>query len=138
MKATLKQIQGTSFAATANSNHWTVIDTSPKDDGLGAASGPMEMVLMALGSCSAIDIWLILKKMRAKVSDFQINIDAERSDEHPRVFTKVHLEYLFKGEDFKKKDIERAIQLSLDKYCSVAGMIGKTAQIETSYKILED
>lgn len=94
------------------------------------------MVLMALGSCSAVDIWLILKKMHAKVSDFEINLDAERSEEHPRVFTKVHLEYLFKGEDLKEKDIERAIQLSLDKYCSVAGMVEKTAKIETSYKIL--
>ncbi len=138
MKATLKQIQGTTFAAKANSNHWTVIDNSPEDEGSGAGSGPMEMVLMALGSCSAVDIWLILKKMRAKVSDFQINLEGERRDEHPRVFTKVHLEYLFKGEDLKEKDIERAIQLSLDTYCSVAGMVGKTAEIKTSYKILKD
>ena len=76
--------------------------------------------------------------MRAKVSDFQINLEGERRDEHPRVFTKVHLEYLFKGEDLKEKDIERAIQLSLDTYCSVAGMVGKTAEIKTSYKILKD
>ncbi|TDI87912.1 MAG: osmotically inducible protein OsmC [Caldithrix sp.] len=138
MKATLKQIQGTTFAAKADSNHWTVIDNSPEDDGSGAGGGPMEMVLMALGSCSAVDIWLILKKMRAKVSDFQINLEGERRDEHPRVFTKVHLEYLFRGEDLKEKDIERAIQLSLDTYCSVAGMVGKTAEIKTSYKILKD
>ncbi|MFQ5641075.1 MAG: OsmC family protein [bacterium] len=138
MKATIKEIQGTTFAAKADSNHWVVMDTSVKDDGSDGSSGPMEMVLMALGSCSGIDILLILKKMRAKVSDFQINIQADRAEEHPKVFTKVRLEYIFQGEDLREKDIERAIQLSLDKYCSVAGMVGKTAKIETSYKIYQN
>ena len=92
---------------------------------------------MGLGGCSAVDVLLILKKMRAKVADCQINLEAERAEEHPRVFTKVSLEYLFKGEDLKPKDLERAIQLSIDKYCSVAGMVSKTARIETSYKIIE-
>lgn len=135
MKATIKQIQGSAFVARSDSNHWVILDTSQKDGGAGAASGPMEMVLMALGSCSGIDVLLMLKKMRAQVTDFQINLEAERAEEHPRVFTKVSLEYLFKGENLKPKNVERAIQLSMDKYCSVAGMVGKTADIVTSYKI---
>ncbi len=135
MKAIIKQIQGNTFAAKADSNHWVVMDTSPKDDGAGASSGPMEMVLMALGSCSGIDVLLMLKKMRAIVTDFQINMDSERAEDHPKVFTKVSLEYIFKGENIKPKDVERAIQLSIEKYCSVAGMVAKTAEIETSYKI---
>ena len=138
MKATLKQVQGSTFAAKADSNHWVTIDNSPGDEGAGAASGPMELVLMGLGGCSAVDVLLILKKMRAKVIDCQINLEAERADEHPRVFTRVSLEYLFKGEGLKPKDLERAIQLSMDKYCSVAGMVSQTARIETSYKIIEE
>ena len=90
---------------------------------------------MGLGCCSAIDILLMLKKMRANVKDFKINIDAERAEEHPRVFTKVNLEYIFSGENIKPKDVERAIKLSMEKYCSVAGMVGKTAEIETNYQI---
>ena len=113
------------------------IDNSPQDEGAGAASGPMELVLMGLGGCSAVDVLLILKKMRVKVTDCQINLEAERAEEHPRVFTKVSLEYLFKGEDLKPKDLERAIQLSIDKYCSVAGMLSKTARIQTSYRFFE-
>jgi len=137
VKARLKRIQGTTFAAIADSNHWAVHDTSQKDDGANGASGPMEMVLSALGSCSAIDILLMLKKMRADVTDFEVNLEAERSEEHPRVFTKVHIEYLLKGDNIKEKDVDRAIQLSIDKYCSVAGMVSQTAEITTSFKIGE-
>ncbi len=135
MKTTIKQIQGSAFAAKADSNHWVVIDNTPQDEGYGAASGPMEMVLMALGGCSGVDVVLMLKKMRAKITDFQINLEAERAEEPPRVFTKVKMEYIFHGENIKPSDVDRAIRLSMDKYCSVAGMVGKTAKIETSYKI---
>lgn len=135
MKTTLKQIRGTTFAALADSGHWTVLDTSEKDDGAGGATGPMEMVLNALGSCSGIDILLILKKMRVQIDDLGINLEADRAKEHPKVFTKVHIEYAFRGEGIKEKDVERAIQLSLDTYCSVAGMVRETAEITTSYKI---
>lgn len=137
MKTTLKQIEGCTFAALADSNHWSVFDTSSKDGGANGASGPMEMVLNALGACSGIDVLLILEKMRAKVSDFQMNIEAERADEHPRVFTKVTIEYIFTGQEIKERDVERAIDLSINKYCSVAGMVAKTAEIVTSYRIVE-
>lgn len=137
MKATIKQIQGTTFAAKSDSNHWVVFDTGREEGGAEGSSNPVEMVLMALGSCSAIDVVLMMQKMRAKITDFQINIDADRAEEHPRVFTKVHLEFVFQGKNIKEKDVERAIQLSIDKYCTVAGMVGKTAEIATSFKILE-
>ncbi len=135
MKTRIQQIEGSSFAALSDSNHWAVLDTSAKDNGSDGSTGPMEMVLNALGSCAGIDILLILEKMRATVTDFQINIEAERADEHPRVFTKVHLEFVFRGEGIKERDVEKAIDLSLSKYCSVAGMVGQTADIRTSFKI---
>ncbi len=136
MKTTLKQIQGCSFAALADSGHWMTFDSSPADGGSNGATGPMEAVLNALGACSGIDILLILKKMRVVPSDFQINIEAERADEHPRVFTKVHLEFVVAGDGIKDKVVERAIDLSMNTYCSVAGMVNKTAEITTSYRIL--
>ncbi len=136
MKATIQQIHGTTFASKADSGHWVVMDTSATEGGADAASGPMEMVLMALGTCSGIDVLLILQKRRAQVSDFQVNLEAERAAEHPRVFTKVHLEYVVTGHNIRPQDVERAIGLSMEKYCSVAGMVGKTAEIVTSYRIL--
>ena len=135
MKITLEQIRGTTFAALADSGHWTVLDTSAKDDGAQGATGHMEMVLNALGSCSGIDILLILKKMRVQIDDLQINLKADRAEEHPKVLRKVHIEYVFSGESIKEKDVERAIQLSLATYCSVAGMVRETAEITTSYEI---
>ncbi len=135
MKAIVKQIQGNTFVAKADSGHWLTIDTSKNDAGSAGASSPVEMVLMALGACSAMDVVLMLKKMRANVTAFHINLDAERAETFPRVFTKVKMEYVLSGEDIKPKDVERAIQLSIEKYCSVAGMVGKTAEIKTSYKI---
>jgi len=136
LKTTIKSIGGqATFAARANSGHWAVMDTSPADGGAGGASGPMEMVLNALGCCSGIDILLILKKRRAQVDAFEINIEAERTDEHPRVFTKVHLEYILVGPNLKTAEVEKAIRLSIDKYCSVAGMVKKTAEITTSFQI---
>ncbi|MCG8606890.1 OsmC family protein [bacterium] len=135
MKATLKQVQGTTFAAKSDSNHWVTIDNSSKEDGSEGASGPMEFVLMGLGGCSAVDVYLILKKMRAELTDLQVNLDAERAEDPPRVFTKVNLEFVLTGRNLKPADVQRAIKLSMDKYCSVAGMISKTAQLEISYKI---
>lgn len=135
MKTTIKQIQGTTLAALSDSNHWSVFDTSPENLGSDGATGPLEMVLNALGCCAAIDILLILEKRRARIDDFQIDIEAERSEEHPRVFTKVHMAFRVTGADVTERDVERAIQLSMDKYCSVAGMVGKTAEITTSFTL---
>ncbi len=135
MKATIKRIQGTTFAGMAESNHWVVMDTHPEEDGAAGSSGPMELVLQGLGGCSGVDIMLILKKMRVNVTDFKINIEAERAEIHPKVFTRIHLEYVFSGDNIREKDVQRAINLSIDKYCSVAGMLNKTAEISTSYKI---
>lgn len=137
MKATVKQIQGSAFVAKADSGHWISIDTSKDDEGSEGASSPVEMVLMALGACSAMDVVLMLKKMRANVTAFHVNLEAERAETYPRVFTKVKMEFILEGEGIKAKDLERAIQLSIEKYCTVAGMVGKTAKIETSYRILD-
>jgi len=135
MKAILKQVERCAFIGKADSNHWTAIDV-PKDTcGSDAATHPMEMVLLALGSCSGADVVSILEKKKIMLDGFEIYIDAERADSYPKVFKKIHLEYVFYGKEIKPVHIERAIELSMEKYCSVSAMLKKSVEITSSYKI---
>jgi len=138
MKATLKQLKGCSFIGKADSNHWTAIDVSKETCGLDAATHPMEMVLLSLGSCAGSDIVSILDKKKLLLEGLEINIDATRADSYPKVFTKIHLEYVFYGQEIKPKHVEQAINLSHDKYCSVMAMIKGTVSITSAYKIVNN
>ncbi|MCU0851303.1 MAG: OsmC family protein [Candidatus Thermoplasmatota archaeon] len=108
----LKSIQGCSFVGKADSNHWVVVDTKKEVSGSDAATHPMELVLLALGSCTGCDVLSILSKKKVQLDDAEIQIDAERSEEHPKVFTKIHLEFVFSGKDLNPIHLERAIELS--------------------------
>jgi len=99
---------------------------------------PMETVLASLAACSSYDVVLILRKKRQDVSSYSVEMEADRRDEPPRVFTRIHLKYIIKGKDISKKAVEDAIQLSEEKYCSVAGMLEKAVKITSSYEILEE
>jgi len=136
MKAVIKQVEGCAFIGKADSNHWVPIDTSKDAFGSGAATSPMELLLLALGSCSGCDVVSILNKKKVVLDGFEINIDAERADSYPKVFKKIHLEYVFYGKDINRLHVERAINLSLEKYCSVYGMLKKSVSITSSYKII--
>jgi putative redox protein len=138
MKAIIKQINGCSFVGKGDSNHWVSIDTSKEDFGSDAATRPMELVLLALGSCSGCDVASILNKKKVVLQGFEINIDAERSETYPKVFTKIHLEYVFYGKDVNPLHVERAITLSKEKYCPVYAMLKPSVSITTSYKIVDD
>ena len=98
---------------------------------------PMQMVLVALAGCSGVDVVHILKKMRVDFSDLQIEVSGERADTHPKVYTDIHLKYSVWGKNIKAKDLEKAIKLSEDKYCSVSAMLRSTAKIHSEYKIME-
>lgn len=135
MKASVIHIPGGGFVARSDSNHWTTLDWSVKSGGTDAASSPMETVLMALGACSAIDIVTILEKARTPVESFRVELSAERSEVHPRVFTKIAVEYVVKGAGIKPAALERAMKLSEEKYCSVTAMLRDVARIKTSYRI---
>jgi len=128
MKVQLKQVEGNTFVAKGESNHWITIDTSLKDGGANGASGPMEMVLMALAGCTAMDVVSILEKKRSGMTRLDINVDAERADDYPRVFTKINIHYKIHGK-VNKADAEHAISLSQEKYCSVAGMLKKVTDL---------
>lgn len=135
MQVKIKQVEGLTFIGKSDTNHWVTTD-GPKDFlGSEAASRPMELLLISLGTCTASDVTSILNKKRVNVNKFEINITAERAQEHPKVFTKINIEYEFTGENIKKQDVERAIELSQSKYCSVSAMISKAVEITHSYKI---
>lgn len=103
--------------------HETLFDTSPEFSGTGAAASPMDIVLESLGACSMMDILSILGKMRREPVSLVATLDAQRADEHPRVFTSVHVVYRLTSPDVKPEEFEKAVRLSMEKYCSVAAML---------------
>ena len=131
----LKQVQGITFVAKGNSNHWVAMDGSTEFGGNLAGSTPKELLLMALAGCTATDVVPILKKKRAQLQKLEINVKGNEREEHPRIFTDIHVEYVFYGDGLKAEDIERAIELSTTKYCSVSAILSASAPITHSYRI---
>jgi len=136
MNIELKQVNGITFAAKGDSNHWVIMDGPETFNGSSAGSRPMELILMGLGGCTGMDVVSILQKKKVKLDDYKMKISAERAEKHPKVYTKIKIEFIFIGRDIKEKDVERAISLSENTYCSASAMLKKTAEIETSYKII--
>lgn len=134
-KAYLKQIKGISFAGKTDSNHWITMDGPENFGGSDAGIRPKEMLLLSLAGCTASDVVSILQKKRVKLDEFEINISADMTEEHPKVYSKIDLEYVFYGKDIKTKDIERAIELSQTKYCGVTAMFEKAMEINHIYRI---
>ena len=135
MKATVTHVPDGGFVARADSKHWTALDWSEASGGTDGAASPMEMVLMALGTCTAIDVLTILRKARTPPESLRVELEGERSEAHPRVFTKIHVEFVVKGQGIKPAALERAINLSEEKYCSVSAMIRDVARITSSFRI---
>ncbi len=137
-KSYLKQIKGLTFAAKGESNHWITMDGPEQVGGNNAGARPKELLLMSLAGCTGSDVVSILKKKRVNLTDFEINITAQQTEEHPKVFTELDLEYVFYGKDIKTKDIERAIELSTGTYCGVSAMLKKAMKINHTYRIVEN
>ena len=136
-KAIVKHVKGVTFMGKADSNHWIPLDGPEQLGGSDAGSHPKELILIALGGCTGSDVAAILTKKRVPFKNFYMNLEAEVSEEHPKVYTKINLEYVFEGQGIKKEDVERAIELSLTKYCSVTAMLQKAVGITHSYRIVE-
>lgn len=134
-KAYIKQISGITFAGKTDSNHWVTMDGPEDFGGSDAGIRPKELVLLGLAGCTGSDVVSILKKKRIPLNNFEMNIEAEVAEEHPQVFTKINLEYVFYGDEIKKEDVERAIELSQTKYCSVSAMLKNSVEITHSYRI---
>lgn len=134
-QAVLKQLDGIAFAAKGDSNHWVMMDGPESVGGTNAGSRPKELVLYALAGCSASDVVNILKKKRVPLQGFEMRLTGHEREEHPKIFTDIHVEYIFVGEGIKPADVERAIELSTTKYCSVSAMLQPTVKITHSYRI---
>lgn len=137
VNAVVKQLEGITFAGKTNSNNWVMMDGPADFGGNGAAIRPKELLLLALGGCTGSDVASILQKKRIKFDGFEMNIEADMSEEHPKVYTKINVEYVFYGQDIKAADVERAIELSQTKYCGVTAMLAKAMEITHSYRIEE-
>lgn len=133
--AMLKQINGIAFAAKGDSNHWVTMDGPASAGGMEAGSRPKELVLYALAGCTASDVVNILKKKRVPLQGFEMYLTGEEAEEHPKVFTDIHIEYVFLGDGISSTDVERALELSTTKYCSVSAMLTPKVKITHSYRI---
>lgn len=138
MKASVKWTDGRQFVAESGSGHSVVIDGPPDHGGRNTGPRPMEMLLMGLGACTSFDVLEILEKSRAPVSDCVAEVEAERADSVPSVFTRIHVHFTVSGNGLKEKQVARAVELSADKYCSASIMLGKGGvEISHSYSIVE-
>jgi putative redox protein len=135
MSAEVVQVRGLTFIGKSNSGHWIPMDGPSDLNGSDSAVRPKELILIGLGGCTGADVASILNKMRQKVSNFRIDINAEMAEEHPKVYTKIHLLYKFWGEELNEDNIKKAIELSQDRYCSVSAMLKKAVDLTYSYEI---
>ncbi|MGC7872250.1 OsmC family protein [Desulfosporosinus sp. SYSU MS00001] len=133
MKVTVKHIKGMHFQGEGSSKAMTHIDTAVTAGGSGLGSNPMELLLMAIAGCSGMDIVSILEKMQVKPQRFEATVEGERASDHPKVFKDIEVVYKFWGESLPEDKLRRAVQLSMEKYCSVANMIDKAADL--TYRI---
>jgi len=137
MNARLKWVENLTLAAKSDSNHWITIDADPSVGGSDAGSRPLELFLMGLGGCTAMDVLSILKKKRVPIDDFELELEAERAEEHPMVFTRIKMKYIFYGKGIQERDVLRAIELSETKYCSASAMLKKGTEITIEHEIRE-
>lgn len=136
MKAKITLREGVSFLGETDSGHAVLMDGAPEAGGKNLGPRPMEMILLGLGGCTAFDVVLILRKSRQMITDCQVAIEAQRATTDPKVFTHIHLHFIITGKNLDPKQIERAIDLSAEKYCSASIMLRNTVKITHDYEIV--
>ena len=137
MKARVRLLDGMTFVAESGSGHAIVMDAAPDVGGSDLGARPMELLLMGAGGCTAIDVVHILRKARQAVTGCVVELDGERAPDDPKVFTRIRMHYVVTGKSLAPAQVERAIKLSKDKYCSATIMLAKTAEIELDFEIRE-
>lgn len=138
MKARIKWVEQVSFLGETESGHAVLMDGAPAAGGRNLGPRPMEMLLLGAGGCTSFDVISILQKSRQTVSDCYVELSAERAEEDPKVFTRIHMHFVVKGKDIKPEVVERAIKLSAEKYCSASIMLGKTADITHDFEVVQE
>ena len=137
MKARVKWVEQVSFLGETESNHAVLMDGSPASGGRNLGPRPMEMLLIGAGGCTSFDVVTILKKSRQLISDCYVELDAERAETDPKVFTRIHMHFVVTGKDIKPEVVEKAIKLSAEKYCSASIMLGQTATITHDFEVVQ-
>ncbi len=137
MKTRVKWVEDVCFMAEADSGHAVIMDGSPEIGGRNLGPRPMELLLMGTGGCTSVDVIMILKKSRQDVTACEVAIEADRADDHPKVFTRIHMHFTVKGRNLKPEIVDRAIKLSAEKYCSASIILGKTAVMTHDFEIIE-
>jgi putative redox protein len=137
MKARIKLTEGMTFVAESGTGHAVVVDAAPDIGGKDLGARPMELVLMGTGACTAIDVMHILRKARQPVTDCVVELEAERAAEDPKVFTSIKLRYIVTGRGLAAAQVERAIKLSKEKYCSATIMLAATVKITFDFEVRE-
>ncbi|MDH5632371.1 MAG: OsmC family protein [Gammaproteobacteria bacterium] len=137
MKASIEWTGDAGFMGKTGSGHSVQMDGPPDHGGKNLGPRPMEMLLLGLGGCAAFDVTLILRRGRQEIMACRAEIEAERAEEDPKVFTRIHMHFVIEGRDVDPKRVERAISLSAEKYCSASIMLAKTATISHDFEIVE-
>ena len=137
MKARIKWVENSLMVGQSGSGHALVMDGPPEHGGQNLGARPMEMLLLGMGGCTEFDVLLILRKGRHEVTFCEVELEAERAETDPKVFTRIHMHFIVSGRDVDAKRVAKAIELSAEKYCSASIMLGKTATITHDFEIRE-
>ena len=137
MKCRIKWLDHRSFVGETGSGHSVVMDGAPEAGGRNLGVRPMEMLLLGLGGCTTFDVVAILEKSRQDLVDCEVEIEAERATEVPKVFTKIHIHFVVSGRALDENKVRKAVELSADKYCSASRMLEKVAEISHDFEIVE-
>ncbi len=137
MKARVKWVEDRTFLGESGSGHRVVLGTASGAEGRTPGPSPMELVLIGTGGCSAFDVVHILEKGREPVEDCVVELEAERAGEDPKVFTRIHMHFTVKGRGLSEGKVERAVGLSVEKYCSASAMLARTATITHDVEVID-
>ena len=137
MNISVNWVDGMLMVGKSHSGHSITMDGPPEIGGENLGVRPMEMLLLGVAGCTMIDVVSTLKKMRQDLTQCETKVNAERANDHPKVFTDIHIQFFIKGKDLDQNKVEKAITLSAEKYCSASIMLGKTASITHDFEIVE-
>ncbi|MDA8101088.1 MAG: OsmC family protein [Nitrospiraceae bacterium] len=138
VESKVRLVQDMQFEGSATSGHQLIMDADDASGGQNKGFRPMELLLVGFGGCTGMDVISILRKKRQNVSSLEMNIQGEKTDDYPKIYKQVRIEYVVRGRDIQKEAVERAIELSLHKYCSVGATLAKAGTIEHRYRIVEE
>lgn len=137
VKARVRRVEGMRFAGAGWSGHEVVMDAAAESGGKDSGARPMELLLVGLAGCTGMDVVSLLRKMRVPFDGLEFNISADKSEDHPSVFTAIRMEYVVRGRGVDPEKVQKAINLSQERYCSVSAMLKKACPVEYSFRVEE-